>query len=351
MKTLLALALMVALLAIGNTAAAGLFGVSMGDPIKPDKGWDARGYGTEEREYKGSLPFSSIHIEGTRKGGACGIFANHGLPFNNIRDRLEGKHGRPYRVRVVDGEKKAEWRFAKNPDKVAGLILSYETLYYFFDNYHECGEAAKNAVQAALMAEKKREAEEKAERERAAAETAEWEAALKAEREREAAEKAQREKEAAEKAQKAKIAKEAAKRANAPTCDRLKTSVLKLLKKKRDVLKIYKVEDYTGKEMLAIESLFSEEPEKIPLLKQTCIGMGRQVRGGIYGNEFEDHLDKKELKATRIMCFRPTAQIENDTMLLRLCKGTVRFPSNTRNIYFYSIMDVDGDVFTGYLYR
>ena len=156
---------------------------------------------------------------------------------------------------------------------------------------------------------------------------------------------------AAEKVQGAKIAKEAAKRANAPTCDRLKTSVLRLLKKKRDVLKIYKVEDYTGKEMLAIERIFSEEPEKIPLLKQRCRAMGRQARGGIYGNKFEDHLDKKELKATRILCFRPTAQIENDTIILRLCKGTVRFPSNTRNIYFYSIKDVDGDVFTGYLYR
>ena len=163
MKRLLALALLVALLAIGNTAAAGPLGVSMGDPIKPNKGWDARGYGTEEREYKGSLPFSSIHIQGTRKGGACGIFVNlpyDGLPFNNIRDRLEGKHGRPYRVRVFDSEKKAEWRFTENPDKVAGLILSYKTLEYRFENYHECEEdpekakamreAAKKAVEVTL---------------------------------------------------------------------------------------------------------------------------------------------------------------------------------------------------------
>ena len=39
MKILMALFSMLAFLAMGNPAAAGPFGVSMGDFIKPDDGW------------------------------------------------------------------------------------------------------------------------------------------------------------------------------------------------------------------------------------------------------------------------------------------------------------------------
>ena len=78
MKGLLALALMAALLAIGNTAAAGPFGVNTGDPIKPDEGWSNNGYGSERRDYKGALPISFIVIQGTRDGGACGLDAHIG---------------------------------------------------------------------------------------------------------------------------------------------------------------------------------------------------------------------------------------------------------------------------------
>ena len=231
MKGLLALVLMVALLAIGNTDAAGPLGVSMGEPIKPDKGWDSRGYGTEEREYKGSLRFRGMHIEGTRKGGACGIVAYLRPPvsksFPNFRDRLEGKHGRPYRVRVFDHDRKAEWRFAENPDKVAKIILSYKTLEYRFENYHECEEdpeKAKAMMEAAENAKAKREAALKAEREKQAARLeykkaverskAREAARLKAKREKEAAERAKRQ--AAEKARREKEAAEKARRAACP---------------------------------------------------------------------------------------------------------------------------------------
>ena len=75
MKVLLALALMMALLAIRNTAAACPLGVCMGDSLNPNKGWDAHGLGIEVRKYKGNLPFDAIGVQGTRKGGACGVWA------------------------------------------------------------------------------------------------------------------------------------------------------------------------------------------------------------------------------------------------------------------------------------
>ena len=71
MNRLLALLLMVALLAVGDPAAAGPFGVSMGDPVEPDDGWSAKGFGTERRKYEGSLPFDEIWIFGTQKGSLC----------------------------------------------------------------------------------------------------------------------------------------------------------------------------------------------------------------------------------------------------------------------------------------
>ena len=55
MKMLTALCLMLALLAIGNSVSAACpFRVCMGDPIKPDKGWGPKGYGSQALEYKGT---------------------------------------------------------------------------------------------------------------------------------------------------------------------------------------------------------------------------------------------------------------------------------------------------------
>lgn len=46
-----------ALLAVGTLAAAGPFGVSMSDPVKPDDGWSPGGFGSKGRESKGALGF------------------------------------------------------------------------------------------------------------------------------------------------------------------------------------------------------------------------------------------------------------------------------------------------------
>ena len=103
MKMLIALSLMLSMLAFGNTAAAGPFGVSMGDPIKPTEGWTAQGFVTEAREYKGTLPFEAIFIEGTRKGGAClvrlnGVTSSRESALSEyavLRKMLIGKYGKP----------------------------------------------------------------------------------------------------------------------------------------------------------------------------------------------------------------------------------------------------------------
>ena len=142
MKTLLVLALMVALLAIRNTAGAGPFGVSMGDPIKPQRGWDAGGYGTEEREYKGNLPFDVILIEGTREGGACRVEAVGSFNSLNgmhdaiasIRKQLNDKYGRGYHRWELDG----------NSDKIkqieadSNLATNQINLTYDFENVATC---------------------------------------------------------------------------------------------------------------------------------------------------------------------------------------------------------------------
>ena len=165
MKWLLALALMVAL---GNTAAAGPFGVSMREPIKPNVGggWDDYGYGIERREYQGSLPFPFIYIEGTRKGGACGVsvlFDNHG-DFKDLWTRLTRKYGKP----SIFAHNFLEWVLSENPDKITEIVLMVNTkaktdlnrmLRYRFENHHECEnakEAARKAEEAAEKAKTKR---------------------------------------------------------------------------------------------------------------------------------------------------------------------------------------------------
>ena len=147
MKTLLALALMVALLAIGNTAAACPLGVCMGDPFEPAFiGWDAYGYGIGSREYKGSLPFRFVIIRGTRKSGACEskvLIENR--DFNDMRARLRRKYGRPSSSKP----KFYQWVLSENPDKIVKITLEvdklgWRQLEYRFENYHEC-EKAKEA--------------------------------------------------------------------------------------------------------------------------------------------------------------------------------------------------------------
>ena len=172
MKRLLTLALLVALLAIGNTAAAGALGVNMGEPIKPndrgeDKGWDAREFGVEYRPYKGDLPISVIRIRGTRKGGACSVRCSFipiqsSYPDRDLMNRLKTKYGQPVLLdEDSTGVRKAVWYLIQSPHKVATIIASYyeDRLEYRFENYHECENAeraAKKAEEAAEKAKSKR---------------------------------------------------------------------------------------------------------------------------------------------------------------------------------------------------
>ena len=102
MNRLIALLLIVALLAIGNPAAAGPLGVNMGDPIKPSKGWDTFGFGVERRKYEGDLPFEEIILEGTREHGVCSLMAldwegrSDKDEYDKIYNLLWGKYGKPY---------------------------------------------------------------------------------------------------------------------------------------------------------------------------------------------------------------------------------------------------------------
>lgn len=69
MKRLLALSLMLSLFTIGNNAAAGPFGVKMGDPLPFD--------GNEVKyrllRAKDSSPYPCILLVGTRETGVCGV--------------------------------------------------------------------------------------------------------------------------------------------------------------------------------------------------------------------------------------------------------------------------------------
>ena len=152
MNRLMALLLMVALLAIGNTTAAGPFGVSMGDPIEPDDGWNAHGYGIQERNYEGSLPFDGIFIIGTREGGACAVQAfdieSSESEFDEIKNLLVKKYGPP-ETNNPDPDTNPFWFLGGNPDNIAfinlvgGITRGSQTvaaiiLYYYFENYDEC---------------------------------------------------------------------------------------------------------------------------------------------------------------------------------------------------------------------
>ncbi len=153
MKGLLALALMVALLAIGNTAAAGPLGVSMGDPLKPDEGWNQGGFGAESKEYKGTFPFYELSVEGTRDGGACAVMAvgwkEARETYKNLRERLSRKYGEP----SSEGQHDAGWRLRGNPDKISSIALWFKSslfstvhLQYRFENHLQCQNAKETEL-------------------------------------------------------------------------------------------------------------------------------------------------------------------------------------------------------------
>ena len=164
MGKLMALFLMIALLAIGTPAAAGPFGVSMGDLFEPDKGWNIKGYGEEKRKYEGDLPFDTITLVGTRKHGVCTVFAVNIeqakgpalRSYKNVRNLLINKYGEPGEEEpktptAFGKDPEARWHLDSNPDKIISIVLlisgsfayPYESLIlkYFFENYDECPKA------------------------------------------------------------------------------------------------------------------------------------------------------------------------------------------------------------------
>ncbi len=171
MKALLALALM---LAIGNTAAAGLLGVSMGDPIKPDDGWSAGGYGQETREYKSSLNLGRLLIGGTRDGGACEVAAI--WSESSIEEAkgniaitamfLASKYGEHDKEETSETASEARlsmrWFISDsdtNPDNIDEILFSISrsksgtdienfemVITYWFKNHHECRKAKEGEL-------------------------------------------------------------------------------------------------------------------------------------------------------------------------------------------------------------
>lgn len=71
---------MVPVLAFGNTAGAnpagGHFGVSMGEPIEPDREWGPKGYGYQTLKRKGNTHLDIVGKEGTREHGTCLVLAS-----------------------------------------------------------------------------------------------------------------------------------------------------------------------------------------------------------------------------------------------------------------------------------
>lgn len=166
MKMLIALSLMLAVLAFGNTAGAGPFGVSMGDSIKPKGGWNAKGYGEQTRKYEGSLPLDLLTLAGTREHGVCSVDASfHGafrVVLKDLRKQLGEKYGKPSWDKYLDYDTPFSdigislevvnfWDLSGNPDKIARILLGKKSLTYLLDNYSEC-EKAKEAGRKANTA-------------------------------------------------------------------------------------------------------------------------------------------------------------------------------------------------------
>ena len=162
---------MVALPTLVNTASAGPLGVNMGDALNPFRvRWNAGGFGFEEHEYKGSLPFRAMRIEGTRDGGACAVQAGGDATsrdgalsnYDYLRSLLVDKYGEPHKeepektvkeLRSSSENPDARWfYFGTNPDKIGEIALwinknerwpgGYQAaLKYWFENSGECRKA------------------------------------------------------------------------------------------------------------------------------------------------------------------------------------------------------------------
>lgn len=129
MKMLMALASMLALISVGIPAAAGPFGFSMGDPIKPKEGWSPGGYGSELEEYKGVLGFDYVSVSGTREGGACQVAAVNFVArkdaensYQNLKESLSRKYGKP----SAEEQDQTVWIPSENPDKISAILLKID---------------------------------------------------------------------------------------------------------------------------------------------------------------------------------------------------------------------------------
>ena len=169
MKMLMGLALMLAMLAFGNTAGAGPFGVSMGDPIKPKDGWSPGGYGSEWRDYKGALGFNYVIVSGTREGGACQVAAasfverKHAVnSYQNLKESLSRKYGKP----SAEEQDQTIWVPSEKLDKISAILLKIDDapasaatvfgladLYprvvfvrYDFENHGQCEKARESEL-------------------------------------------------------------------------------------------------------------------------------------------------------------------------------------------------------------
>ena len=169
-------ALMVALLAIGNTAAANRFplgkpdcpfGVCMGDPVKPDGGWGTDVVSMEIVETRSTrLPFQKVHIEGTRLGGACRVIAARrytdaapSVP-HQLRALLIYLYGPPReRLDISPPLRTFTWRDIKNLYNIKDITLimtsRLASLTFEFTNHKE--ECSKSKPSTELEIERYRE--------------------------------------------------------------------------------------------------------------------------------------------------------------------------------------------------
>ena len=169
MKVLTALCLMLALLAIGNSVSAACpFGVCMGDPIKPDKGWGPKGYGSQALEYKGATPLDFVVKEGTREHGTCMVWAAHYYTNEDQAESAFVQAFSAFKIRYGFDPKQAirfttgiVWSVSSNPDKIASIRLEAQqdnttipwvvVSRFFFENADECAQ-----VESADAAERRK---------------------------------------------------------------------------------------------------------------------------------------------------------------------------------------------------
>lgn len=133
---------------IGKQPTDGPLGIRKGSPLKPQKGWNGKERGVEEREYKGRLPFDFLLIEGTSGGGACSVQGHN--PDATHKDYaymlkwLEDKYRKPIATSRFQGVEKAHWLLNGNPEGIEKINLVYFgrsrglMVHYVFDNRDDC---------------------------------------------------------------------------------------------------------------------------------------------------------------------------------------------------------------------